>query len=521
MDIEPQSSECSAATALAEPPPKNYLDSWHFQYPPRPVQVRILDFISSHPEENNFMVHAPCGVGKSPVTVTIANADSGVVVTPHKFLQDQYLKDWSDVALVKGRSNYTCQIGASLGASDCENGYKLGCKNQSCPYGIAKNAFNNARIGITNYDWLFRYIQSDQLINQKWLLFDEGHEFEPKLLEQAALVVTKKWADTRSLPYDTFKYQDEAEKWFKDVFYPQLKTLHAEVADQLDRQGDSKDVVLLQKFIDLEKVKGSADMYSMRSGDGEEWVYSSDTFQFSFKPLFATRLFDDYIKPLNKRHLFTSATLGPPKLLKKWLGIDSYQELDTPSPFSLESRKIHFIPTAYVTSKNLDESLVKVCHTIGKIMRKFSGEKGIIHTPSFALAEKIYHLLGRDPRILLHTKNNTREELLKKHTASPNPTILLSPSMTEGMDLVGNLSRFTVFPKLPYPYLGDPWVVRRKDADPSWYAWQVAKTIMQGMGRSVRGPEDYATGYILDSCFERFYSDNSWMFPKWFQDSFV
>lgn len=467
------------------------------------------------------MVHAPCGVGKSPVTVAIANADTGVVVTPHKFLQDQYLNDFSDAALVKGRSNYICQIGASLGASDCEKGATLGCKNQSCPYRIAKDHFNASRIGITNYDWLFRYIQSDQMVMQKWLLFDEGHEFEPKLLDVASLVVTKKWAETRGIPYDTFKHQDEAEDWFKKVFYPDLTQLHSGILRQLESMGENKDTVLLQKLVDIEKVKASADMYNMRSGDGEEWVYSSDHTQFSFKPLFATKLFDDYIKPLNKRHLFTSATLGPPKLLKKWLGIDSYQELDTPSPFELDSRKIHFIPTAYVTSKNLDTSLVKVCGTISKIMRKFSGEKGIIHTPSFKLAETIYELLGRDSRILLHTKDVSREELLKIHASTSKPTILLSPSMTEGLDLKGDLSRFTVFPKLPYPYLGDPWVVRRKEVDPSWYAWQVAKTIMQGMGRSVRGPEDYAVGYILDSCFERFYTDNSWMFPKWFQESFV
>ena len=38
-----------------------------------------------------------------------------------------------------------------------------------------------------------------------------------------------------------------------------------------------------------------------------------------------------------------------------------------------------------------------------------------------------------------------RDKMLKKHISSKEPTVLLSPSMSEGVDLKGNLSKFQKF----------------------------------------------------------------------------
>ena len=102
--------------------------------------------------------------------------------------------------------------------------------------------------------------------------------------------------------------------------------------------------------------------------------------------------------------------------------------------------------------------------------------------------------------------------------ADTRPTVLLSPSMQEGVDLKGDLSRFQILCKVPYPYLGDKLVKKRMNRWQWWYPLQTAKTIVQSVGRSVRSDTDSAVTYILDSDWERFYSRNKALFPKGFDD---
>ena len=107
--------------------------------------------------------------------------------------------------------------------------------------------------------------------------------------------------------------------------------------------------------------------------------------------------------------------------------------------------------------------------------------------------------------------------MLKKHISSKESTVLLSPSMAEGVDLKGDLSRFQVICKVPYPFLGDKLVKKRMNKWKSWYPLQTAKSVVQSVGRSVRSKDDFAVSYILDSDFDRFYNRNRSLFPEDFK----
>ena len=125
--------------------------------------------------------------------------------------------------------------------------------------------------------------------------------------------------------------------------------------------------------------------------------------------------------------------------------------------------------------------------------------------------------VGRS-RLIFHSSED-RDEALERHKESSKPTILLSPSMTEGVDLRDDLSRFQVICKIPYPYLGDKLIRKKMNKWKWWYPLQTAKTVIQAIGRSVRSKEDYATTYILDEDWDRFYSMNRNLFPKDFHES--
>ena len=91
--------------------------------------------------------------------------------------------------------------------------------------------------------------------------------------------------------------------------------------------------------------------------------------------------------------------------------------------------------------------------------------------------------------------------------------------MTEGIDLRDDLSRFQVICKIPYPYLGDKLIRKKMNKWKWWYPLQTAKTIIQAIGRSVRSKDDYATTYILDEDWDRFYRMNRRLFPEDFHET--
>ena len=98
-----------------------------------------------------------------------------------------------------------------------------------------------------------------------------------------------------------------------------------------------------------------------------------------------------------------------------------------------------------------------------------------------------------------------------------SPTVLLSPSMQEGVDLKGDMSRFQILCKVPYPYLGDKLIRKRMNKWGWWYPLQTAKAIVQSVGRSVRTETDEAITYILDEDWERFWNKNKDVFPPDFK----
>ena len=170
-----------------------------------------------------------------------------------------------------------------------------------------------------------------------------------------------------------------------------------------------------------------------------------------------------------------------------------------------------------MSSKAIDDTLPRMVQAVKAIMAEHKNEKGIIHCHSYRVANYLKKNI-RSTRLLIHN-SETRERILEKHMKAKKPTVLISPSMTEGVDLKGDLSRFQVICKVPYPYLGDKLVRKKMNKWKWWYPLQTAKTIVQAVGRSVRSSEDSAVTYILDSDFEMFYNRNRSMFPKGFKES--
>ena len=99
------------------------------EFNPRPQQEKILQFVqeSIRSGKKFSMIDAPTGVGKSYAAIMIAdwyrreiNKRARVdIITNTKLLQDQYIRDFSFAANLKGKNNYWCKR-QNMGCGDAQ-----------------------------------------------------------------------------------------------------------------------------------------------------------------------------------------------------------------------------------------------------------------------------------------------------------------------------------------------------------------------------------------------------------------
>jgi Rad3-related DNA helicase len=166
----------------------------------------------------------------------------------------------------------------------------------------------------------------------------------------------------------------------------------------------------------------------------------------------------------------------------------------------------------------LNSTLPKIVKSVDNLLDEFPDQKGIIHATSYKIARYVADHSRHWERIISHNSVD-RMEKLEEHLTSPEPTVLLSPSMTEGVDLKGDLSKFQIIVKLPYASLGDKQIKARMEDDKIWYASLVATQLMQAYGRSIRSKNDVAMTFVLDSGFKWFLKSNEGLFCNWFKEA--
>jgi ATP-dependent DNA helicase DinG len=221
--------------------------------------------------------------------------------------------------------------------------------------------------------------------------------------------------------------------------------------------------------------------------------------------------------------LVMSATILNPETFCRSVGLIYDKEVKfirIKSDFPIENRPIYPMNIAYLNFNNLQlpgikSSIAKIIDNIMTIHRK---DKGIVHTTSYEqlnfIKEKISQENAR--RLLVTDPEIQRDEIIQEHINSIKPTVLISPSLHTGLDLKGELSRFQIITKIPYPNKNDRWINAKRNLDEDWYYWQTALKLVQASGRSIRSKEDWAKTYILDSAFSYFVKKNRNILPDWF-----
>jgi len=224
--------------------------------------------------------------------------------------------------------------------------------------------------------------------------------------------------------------------------------------------------------------------------------------------------------------VLSTAFMGRPEAIAGYFGLEreAVRAFASESPFPVEQRLIEYRPVGALSKATLSELEPALFDEVAAILAAHSAEKGLVHAASYAAARRLLaDLAARAPaqyrRVIFVESSEAKGRALDDHRASSRPTVLLSPSLREGVDLPDDFLRFQIITKMPYPDLGDPWTAARRTRDPRWYAVETAKALVQAYGRSCRHAEDHGVTYVLDAQFERFLQHNRLLLPEWFLDA--
>ena len=529
---------------------------WQKYFPyekPRKEQVKAINEVLEAFDSGKrfFALEAGTGVGKSAIAVTVAKMMSqgseiegyengALFVTTQKLLQDQYERDFHSLKMksIKSSRNYKCKYKKFNTCADSQSELRMEEKgsrfwnicNFNCVYRTAKQEFMDSHLSVTNFPYLLTECNYSKKIKpRKLLVIDEAHNVETELSKFIEISVNEKFAhQTLKLSMPDISTHHQAVEWIKNVYFPKLTSHLEHVEKMLEKYNKVREK--LEKFVSLQRQLQMMESHRHRLKDflkyhtSENWVFDlihSDVKglrKLSFKPIDVSQFAYQYLFRMGYHVLFMSATLIQTDKFLQMMGAEDEKSkaLSIPSPFPTKNRPILFVPMGKMTAKEIDNTLPVLADAIRKILHEHKDQKGIIHTHSYKIANYLNRKI-KSRRLLFPTPDN-RDEILRKHITGKKPTVLISPSMTEGVDLVGDASRFQILCKVPYPYLGDKLVKKRMNKWKWWYPFQTAKTIIQSVGRSVRSKKDTAVTYILDLDWDRFYQRNKKLFPSDFHD---
>jgi Rad3-related DNA helicase len=461
------------------------------------------------------------------------------------------MKDFRDMGLVelKGRANYPCGKWSQItgGDVDCETGAAL---NEStgldekcgdCGYRRDKDIFISRPFGTTNFAYYLNETNhAGQLQNRNMLILDEGHNTEDQILSLTDTELNQRRCEeygAGKLPIFDAGDNEAVLQWLDNVFVPAANAHGSKLAKANRDARDEDRIKIIKKQKALDNYLDRIRMFRDATDPGEWFVWSDwsvnertgksyGTGDLFIKPLTARLFADSLLFSKAQKVLITSATILDFETFMRNLGIadNSAQTLAVDSEFPVENRPIFYRPVGPMSSKNIDKTLPKMAQEVEMLLTRYIAKKGIVHTNSYKVNEYITQYLMNTShafRIITHGKGKgEREAAQLRHMTSKEPTVLFSPSMTEGLDLKEDLSRFQIICKVPFPQL-NPYVMARKNRDENWYAWQTALKMVQATGRSVRSKTDRAHTYILDADFAPFIQRHSKRFPQYWLDAII
>lgn len=220
-------------------------------------------------------------------------------------------------------------------------------------------------------------------------------------------------------------------------------------------------------------------------------------------PIFIKKYWD--VLNTSQYNLFMSATITK-EYLEKTIDLQGTTKfIFIPSSFPKENKLIIDYKSQVLNYNTMQDyntinNILKSCEEIVNIG---SDVNGIILTTTFNLTHKIAERISKkvpSVKVFEHVQGKKVADIIEEFKNTKVPSVLISPSLWEGISLDDDKSRYQIICKTPYGSLASKRNKYIQLKLPEIYQQQTLLTLIQGFGRSVRNKEDYCITYCLDRC---------------------
>ena len=369
-------------------------------------------------------------------------------------------------------------------------------------------------------------------------LLDEGHNLEDYIRNVSAFEVTNKslyhvrYVDGVDTVNDgkfervekQIKNKHDALEWLDALL--ELVTLRLIDSDNARLAGN---INVKKRIMKLTNMQQRIKMVTHRMHKNpDNWVYTTVDKGFKLVPLYIGDYADEVIFRHADIHIFSSATLPAKKVLCKRFGFseDDVFYYTMPSPFDSDKAPIFSYPQPTMTySPDMTIKRSKMGGVILSIMREYQSQKGLILCNSFKEVEFYEEYISKKDtenakRLTVHRRGDNAETLMEEHIEKDG-SVIISPSLWEGLSLDGPLGEFLCIAKVPYADINSPVIKGLMELDKGRYFQDAVLKIQQGVGRVIRSVDDRADVYILDGGFRKMFRYNKNLFTDNFKSRLI
>lgn len=531
-----------------------------FGIDPRPEQVSAITNAQASIDQGacSIFVKADTGIGKSLINAYLALTNGGAyIVTCSRALQEQYANDeylkYLDISVLKGKDNYMCieDYGTILEwcdkfdieAEDYKNDmYSLqrelerrikieginpsrvlrycgGCiKTENfcsgCIYRNKKLKASASKVVIANISMFYymRYMREfrDSDIERKLVIYDEAHTLDTgcNLIFQNSVSCSffDRYFKQKFKNLEEFSRLILKKDLTTEINF--LKYLHEYMYDKKLEADNEDDVYRMHNLIkSIPTIVGSQDSYSIKF---DQKVRNIEIDVIDVRALVAE--LNEFGPPIK---IYTSATIHG-EYTSKRLGVSCDVLHEEKNTWDVRNSPIVIFETGSIKLyRGAGSGLERMVEDIDFIInRKRNAGRGIIHTRSKVLMEYICSVVGSERFIPVGSTEEFDMIIDDFKKESHKNKILVSSSLSSGIDLKGDLSSFCIIVK---PVTLDYGSVKKYSKFKGYADVKYAETFCQEAGRVIRSSSDRKTIYLLDNGFNRLEEPTifKYMSPQW------
>jgi len=508
------------------------------------------------------LAEMPTGAGKSAVGYTLGcYFKSAFYVTVNKFLQSQLCADFAEngkwvketpMVELKGRNAYKCNyyertlddanftftspeqkdrfIKLNNEYTDCSKGEckrkgksKLKYCDGHCIYFNQFNKAINSSFTLMNfYSFIFQTEFVPTWGKRDILIIDECHASEQVLMDYVSISLNEK---NIKMSIPKLETSEEYLVYFEDNNLTGI--IEQNILDA-HTKGDQEQEELWEK----QALKYIIFKSSITS-DTSKWISKYDIIdiggekigKIEIKPLFIDKFAYPLLFSKADKILMMSATILDADIMCESLGLDKseVESIRIHSTFPVKNRPIFYRPSGSMSYANKSTTLPKMMKDIEIISKENEKYRGLFHTHTFEISKYVMDNASKNlkSRLFYQVDYQTKEEMVEKFLKSDNG-IIVAPAFHEGVSFEGDMARWQLVLKVPFPGIGDnPQLKMRMELSSTYYSFLAALKLVQSSGRIVRSETDWGYTYILDENFKQFFHRTSYMLPKWFKEAII